>query len=259
MYEYKLGTKKQPATSALTESATRVLLVSSEELEKGIRIPGLEDLLHHVPLSRDAHTCKAEPNRTYLSGTIVTPRYTRDKKSISFGFLIQSKCIILCDDSGAVHSMVQRIIRQDEGKDRGIGLFLYDFLELLIMKDPHHLMELEDRLEEMEEQNGIDHPEDFNRQMTAIRKEIIGWIRYYTQLSDVVCEFLENENSFFSEEEIRMLRLVDKRIERLQNEAVALREYAVQVRELFQSEISIRQNQIMKVLTIVTTILCPCR
>ena len=153
--------------------------------------------------------------------------------------------------------MVQRIIRQDEGKDRGIGLFLYDFLELLIMKDPHHLMELEDRLDEMEEQNVIDHPENFNRQMTAIRKEIIGWIRYYTQLSDVVCEFLENENSFFSEEEIRMLRLVDKRIERLQNEAVALREYAVQVRELFQSEISIRQNQIMKVLTIVTTIFMP--
>lgn len=35
------------------------------------------------------------------------------------------------------------------------------------------------------------------------------------------------------------------------------REYGLQIRELFQAEIDIRQNRIMKILTIVTTIFLP--
>ena len=49
----------------------------------------------------------------------------------------------------------------------------------------HHLQELE----------------DFNSRMTALRKEIAGWILYYSQLDDVVCELQEDENGYFSENE----------------------------------------------------------
>ena len=51
--------------------------------------------------------------------------------------------------------------------------------------------------------------------------------------------------------------MVEKRIARLKNEAQILREYGLQIRELFQAEIDIRQNRIMKILTIVTTIFLP--
>ena len=36
-----------------------------------------------------------------------------------------------------------------------------------------------------------------------------------------------------------------------------LREYAMQVQDVYQSEIGIRQNNVMKVLTIVTTVFLP--
>ena len=93
--------------------------------------------------------------------------------------------------------------------------------------------------------------------MTALRKELIGWIRYYTQMDDMICEFQENENEYFSENELRMFRMAEKRIGRLKDEAQALRDYGIQIRELFQAEIDIRQNRIMKILTIVTTIFLP--
>lgn len=93
--------------------------------------------------------------------------------------------------------------------------------------------------------------------MTALRKEIAGWIRYYTQLDDMVCEFQENENGYFSDSELRMFHMAEKRIGRLNSEAQTLREYGHQLRELFQAEIDIRQNRIMKILTVVTTILLP--
>lgn len=78
-----------------------------------------------------------------------------------------------------------------------------------------------------------------------------------TQLDDMVCEFQENEDGLFSDSEVRMFRMVEKRIGRLNSEAQALREYGLQLRELFQSEIDVRQNRVMKILTIVTTVFLP--
>ena len=56
---------------------------------------------------------------------------------------------------------------------------------------------------------------------------------------------------------MKLFHLVEKRIDRLKNQAQMLREYGMQIRELFQAEIDIRQNRIMKILTIVTTIFLP--
>ena len=54
-----------------------------------------------------------------------------------------------------------------------------------------------------------------------------------------------------------MFHMLEKRLARLRDEAQLLREYCLQVRELFQAELDIRQNRIMKILTIVTTVFLP--
>ena len=46
----------------------------------------------------------------------------------------------------------------------------------------------------------------------------------------------ENENEYFNEHELRLFHMVEKRIGRLKDEAQMLREYGLQVRELFQAE-----------------------
>ena len=70
--------------------------------------------------------------------------------------------------------------------------------------------------------------------------------------------YREDENGYFCENELRMFRMVEKQSGRLRDEAArTLREYVLQVRELFQAEIDIRQNRIMKTLAIVTTIFLP--
>nr|WP_325186331.1 CorA family divalent cation transporter [uncultured Oscillibacter sp.] len=73
----------------------------------------------------------------------------------------------------------------------------------------------------------------------------------------MVCEFQENKNGYFSDGELRMFHMAEKRIGRLNSEAQALREYGLQLRELLQAEIDICQNRIMKILTVVTSILLP--
>lgn len=257
MYQYNI-TKGLTAFEGMPEQEEcTLLLLTSEELDRLPNLPGLEPVLSHTPNARDARVCKAEPRRNCLAGTIVTPRHTKDGIPISFGYLLTPKWVVLCDDSGTAHGMVQRLSKENPHKEYSAGSFFCGFLELLIAKDLHHLQELEGQINQLEDQVLAGELENFNFQMTSLRKEIIRWIKYDTQLDDMVCEFQENENEYFHENELRLFHLVEKRISRLQNEAQMLREYGVQVRELFQAEIDIRQNRIMKILTIVTTIFLP--
>ena len=257
MYQSALSASDEQATNSQGFNGRILTLLTSEELEQGPCLPGLENILCHTPLARDARVCKAEAHRTYLCGTIVTPRHTKDRRPISFGYLLTKDQIIICDDAGVAHRMFQRIREENPQLTPNIGGLLYGFLELLIAKDMHHLQELEEMLSQLEEQvleGGLD---NLNHQMTVLRKELTNWGRYYTQLEDMVCEFEENENEFFTDIETRQFHMVEKRIARLKNEAQILREYGLQIRELFQAEIDIRQNRIMKILTIVTTIFLP--
>ena len=51
--------------------------------------------------------------------------------------------------------------------------------------------------------------------------------------------------------------MFENRVNRLREESQLLREYCTQIQTMFQSEIDIRQNRIMKILTLVTTIFFP--
>lgn len=257
MYQYRINKGLTVFEGIPGEDDCRLVLLTSEELDKLPKIPGLESVLSHTPNARDARVCKAEPRKNCITGTIVTPRRTKDGIPIAFGYLLTPKAIVLCDDSGTVRGMIQRLSKENAQKEYSVGSFLYGFLEQLIAKDLHHLQELEDKLNQLEDRVLAGHLDDFNSQMNQLRKEIMRWIKYDTQLDDMLCEFQENENGYFNDTELQLFHLVEKRVGRLQSEAQMLREYSVQLRELFQAEIDIRQNRIMKILTIVTTIFLP--
>lgn len=67
----------------------------------------------------------------------------------------------------------------------------------------------------------------------------------------------ENKNGLFNSEDIRLLRVVANRADRLFDNTKVLREYTGQLREMYQSQIDIMQNKTMRILTVVTTIFMP--
>ena len=257
MYQYNLSSTLSLLAENANSDTAFLTLLTSEELDQKPQLPGLEQILCHTPTARDARVCKAEMHRGYLCGTIATPRQTKEHIPIAFGYLLTADKVILCDDSGAAHTMLRRIQEEKLEMEKGVGGFFYAFLELLIAKDMHHLLELEEALAHLEDQVLAGIVNDFNHHMTVVRKEVAVWFHYYTQLEDMVCEFEENENEYFEENGLNLFHLAENRIERLKNQAQMLREYGVQIQELFQAEIDIRQNRIMKILTIVTTLFLP--
>ena len=257
MYIYGLGQSLTPLEEAPAPGTAAVYLLSSEELDRNPRLPGLEQVLHHTPGARDARVCKAEVRRDCLSGTVVIPRRGREGDRVAFGYLLTRDRAVLCDDTGTVHAILKRLGKEKRWRENGPGRFFCEFLEELLARDLHHLEELEDRLTQLEDGVLAGELEGFNAALSPLRKQALSWLRYYTQLDGVAWELEENEIGLFSPEEQQMFHMLEKRLGRLRDEAQLLREYCLQVRGLFQAELDIRQNRIMKILTVVTTVFLP--
>ena len=234
-----------------------VLLLTSDELSRCTPIAGLERMLHHTPTARDAKVCKAEVRSDCLAGTLVVPQSWKNGEALHCGYLVTARRIVLVDDTDVLESHMKHIMREKHAVNGGVGLFLYFLFENLIAKDLHHLEEIEDKAQKLEDDVLSGELDGFNTPMTQLRKETMAYFRYYSQLDDIACELHENENGFFDESEQRHFRLFEERVIRLRDEAQLLREYCTQLQTMFQAEIDIRQNRIMKILTIVTTVFLP--
>ena len=77
--------------------------------------------------------------------------------------------------------------------------------------------------------------------------------RYYHQLFDMV----DDLQSYSQDNHPLTYHIFENKINRLLQETIDLREYAMQVQDVYMSEIGIRQNNVMKMLTVVTTIFLP--
>ena len=146
-----------------TEGQVLVLL-TSQELSQHPELKCLEGVLQHTPLARDARVCKAEARRDCLCGTIVTPRYTKEGERIAFGYMLTASVVVICDDSGAAHALIKRLGREKRWQENGPGRLFYEFLELLIYRDLHHLEEMEDQLAQMEDRGLSGELDGFNAQ-----------------------------------------------------------------------------------------------
>ena len=90
-----------------------------------------------------------------------------------------------------------------------------------------------------------------------IRGNLLELRGHYEQLLDMAQVFEDNENRFFTDENIRFFRLFSGRMERRLAMVASLRDYTVQVRDLYQTRLDVKQNRIMTILTIVTTVFMP--
>ncbi len=95
------------------------------------------------------------------------------------------------------------------------------------------------------------------RRCSAWRQELLRLKRYYEQLDSIFDELAENENSLLGPETARRFSNLNNRTERYLNTVQSLRESVAQLREAYQSQLSIQQNDLMKIFTVVTAVFLP--
>ena len=201
---------------------------------------------------------KAEVNYDSLTGTFSIPdRKCPSDDDLKFAFVLDEKGIVFIDDTGAASAIVEGVMRTKKWKLPSLERFLYDFLDQIVKDDLRLMEKYESELDSME-QAIIDGDENLpSGRLNDIRNDIRYLRIHYEQLMDLAAEFEENENGFFKYENLRFFRLFINRAERLHEASMSLRDYTMQFRDLYKAHLDIKQNRIMTVLTVVTTIFMP--
>ncbi len=236
------------------ENPVGVCILTLEEWQKSSEWKERFGLWHEVD---SLHYCKMESHHDFLFGTLCVPAKGRSARGVSFALFIQKERVILLDRDGKIAEQIDKLSKGNRRKEYSLERFVYDFLQSFLAEDLLFMESVEQEIANIEEDVLRGSAEEFSGRMLRIKKLIARFCHYYSQLTEIGQELLENQEHFFGEEELNAFRMYSDRVCRLADEAKLLREYAMQVQEVYQSEISIRQNDVMKMLTIVTTIFLP--
>lgn len=210
------------------------------------------------PQTGEIHSTKAEVNYDSLTGTFSIPDRSNMEETSRFAFALDEKGVVFIDERGMAQQIIHEIKRTKKWRLPSLERFIYDFLEMIINLDRDRLESYDSELSKIE--NLIER-EDAELDSVEHANEIRGDLRilrvHYEQLLDFTQELEENENNFFKPDNLRYFRLFSNRIERFRDTAKAVEDHAVQIRDIYKAHTDIKQNRIMTVLTVVTTIFMP--
>lgn len=197
--------------------------------------------------------CKAVCGKNGMMGTFAVPdKKNPSSRNISFSYYQAEKKIIFIDDTGYVEQVLGELADYET-----TDYVLFDFMEYILKEDLIYLQRYEERLTEFEEELLQRNVKDFEWKLLAVRKNLSSLSSYYEQLEDVGKVLQQDAVERESGREASLFGLHCDRTARLFAMVQQLKEYSMQLREMHQTQIDIRQNEIMKVLTIVTTIFMP--
>ncbi len=201
---------------------------------------------------------RAIVNYDSLTGSIAIPAVGQSEHlSGSFAFALDEKGVVFIDESGLAERIVRAVETSRRWRMPGLERFLYDFLEQIIAPDLARLEQIEQTLESLEEEILAGDGEPVLSRLNAIRGDLLDLNLHYGQLLDLGLELEENENGFFAEENLRYFHLFAARADRLRETVNNMRDYTVQLRDLIQTRIDVKQNRIITLLTVITTIFTP--
>lgn len=202
--------------------------------------------------------CKLDRlGKAYLACFAVPNTKAPAKKKKTFGFCLIDEQLWFFDDTDTVRQLIQEINLSKISNMDSPVLFLYHFLEQLIRNDIPKLQHYEEKLSHLEGLLLHTELKHFEQKIFLVRKDLSSLCSYYRQLSDI-CETI---GKYIAAPEYpqysQLYELLNDKIERLYDMVQMLIEYSIQLREMHQTGIDMRQNQIMRMLTIVTTLFMP--
>ena len=258
---YQIGETLQEITldELLETKAKYVAILTSEEWRESRDVFDMGIELEIEPDLVDIFTTKAEVNYDSLTGSLsILDRGDFSKEDVKFSFALDEKGIVFIDDADNAARIIESIIKTKKWRVPSLERFIYDFLDMIVKDDLRIMEKYERELDAIEDEIEHDKNEDKGSdRVNEIRSDIRDLMTHYNQLIDLGEELEENENNFFSQKNLRYFRLFISRVERFNDRAASLRDYTVQIRDLYKSHLDIKQNRIMTVLTVITSIFMP--
>ena len=203
----------------------------------------------------DSYECFKDCDILAFDWYDVQSERTEDFKMVLY--LNEADLLIFCetDEAEEKANMILHAMTEEEKSTNEKGF--YHFFALLLKEDMDFLNSLEEEISINEDLVLSGGKAAYLKHITAWRQELLRLKRYYEQLNFIFDEMAMNDNHLFSKDGVRRLMTLRNRTDRYLSSVKNLQEMVSQLREAYQSQLSIEQNDLMKVFTVVTVIFLP--
>jgi len=205
-------------------------------------------------LLANRHVCFSLADGTFLIAfyycDIANPSKKDDRVCIYCG----KEDFVFVSDNKRCVALISDIDPKEDNQSQ-----LLRFFNSLTANDVYELEKTEDSITDLEDSliTEVRSNSEDSAKIISMRRELLKMKRYYEQLALITEDLADNTNKGFLEDNQKRFASLDKRMDYLLNSVVHLREYITQVREAYQAQVDIEQNQIMKVFTVITSIFLP--
>ena len=222
-------------TEDLRKEDIMITILTEEKSELLKKFIG-EDIYRRVSENRNFFTVLSE--KQYL----LTFHWLDGRKVTVFA---SPENLIIVSGSPSVSEFAQNIDTPSDGI-----LQFHEFLLEMTANDVYKLESLENMIISLEDRLLMDTSPSKNGigDIIKVRKDLLKVKRYYEQMEFLSDELAAADPAF---------AFIDRKFDRLLEFVLHLQEYIEAVREAYQSQIDIEQNNIMKVFTVITSIFLP--
>ncbi|NRT76544.1 CorA family divalent cation transporter [Clostridium beijerinckii] len=233
-----------------------VVVIKFDELKSVSGILNINEKLLYDCMNGRTSKFESYEGLDYISLKIPTINNVL-KQSKKVSMFLQKNVLVFISDGNDILEEV--ISKSKTGEIKGLNLskLLYAFFDKLTFEDTYHIEELEYEIATLEEGLMTSKNDNYLKKIIMLRKKLLKLKRYYERLLNIAESIEENDNGLIDKKIIRYFRMFTNRINRLYQNVNNLRDYVTQVREAYQAQVDINQNQLMRLFTVVTTIFLP--
>lgn len=229
-------------------------------MRKMLEMKNDEALLNYVSaeifakLLANRHICFSLPDGTFLIAFYFCDVNNPLKKDDRVCIYCGAEDFVFISDNIRCIELMSEIDTELDNQSQ-----LLQFLNALTEDDVYGLEKMEDRITDFEDKLITEERSnsDDSTIIISMRRELMKMKRYYEQLDLITGDLADNSNKAFSDDSQKKFVSLDRRMDYLLDSITHLREYMTQVREAYQAQVDIEQNQIMKVFTVITSIFLP--
>ena len=207
-------------------------------------------------LFMDYHFSKLESYNDFLYGFINIPEILISQNSL-ISFILTDKYLLFIDKDNFVKHFFPKMVKTQQQNISSTGSCLYYFLDYIMSKDLEKINSLQQNLVQLELNVLSEKKMDQIKEITSYRSKTLRLHHYYIQIEGICNDIVNNTSDIISSETKDLFNILIKKISLYGHESEQIWEYTSQIREIYQQQLDVHQNIIMKFLTIVTTLFMP--
>jgi len=177
--------------------------------------------------------------------------------AVELVFYIDPCMLVILDDSEYAPKSIDKVSRFKAPGEVTTARALYTFMKHLIKDDLAYLSKIEAGLADLEDKLLNEKKHVSNHDMLLIRRKTFRLNGFYDQFSDMAELLYQDQSELISDEDQGLFKQLAQQSDRLQKRTESLKEYTLQLRELYQMQNDSEQNNTIQFLTVVTTVFTP--